>query len=246
LPGVKTWTLLLLCACLNIQVWAQPPVFAPTGAEGIDLKTFDARRRAPTFRFDQAGVTVQVPLARPEKLPRTLQRVEFRYVGVSSLGVRHQDGSSREYYCPGRLIKAHKMEEWLSGTPMVIGSYEGAEGKPAVVSLLPETLTPLPDRPFSTPTGWSLISPTQARELVLRSPTGDCFACICPAAHETVVFDGQTVAAISQAGLNLYEQADSDWRVVCCRRPDALYILVVPTQDYPVMLESLSSFWLQP
>lgn len=201
-------------------------------------------RRAPTFVFNPDGVTVQVPLAIPERLPRTLERVEFRSVGSSLLRVSHQDGSTREYYCPGRLIKAHKMQEWVSGTPMVIGIYAGAEGKPAVVSLMPETLTPLPERSLSVPTGWSLISRAQAPEVILRSPVGDSFVCICTDSPVQVLFAGQQAPALSQAGLNSYQHPGSDWRVACSRRPDAAYFLVAPAQDYPVLLESLSSFWL--
>lgn len=227
---------------LTLTAAAQPPVILPPGAEGLDLKSYDAKRRAPTFQINGTSVSVSVPLVKPETLPRTLKRGEFRYVGVSALGIRHESSQTTEYYCPGRLIKALKMEEWSNGTPVVIGAYEGAEGKPAVVSLMPETVTPY--REVSVPTGWTVVSPPAATELILRSPLGDSFACICPGRTERVLFSGQAAQPAEQDGLAVYQQSGSDWRVAVSRRATGLYMLVAPAQDYSILLESLGSYWL--
>ena len=204
--------------------WAQP-VFLPNGAEGLDLKSYDARNRAPQLKHEPGLTVLQVPLAKAEALPRKLQRAEFRSVGQTALNVK-QGEETREYFCPSRLTKALNMEEWLSGTPILMGVYAGYEGKPAVVSLMPETMNGV------APTGWTPLS-----EQVYRSPMGDSFVCLLPAGEVRVMFAGQSGQGIVEDGLIVYGQ--SEWRVAVGRQR----ALVAPVQDFPMLLESLKSFF---
>jgi hypothetical protein len=221
---------MLLLLLLAQAGWTQP-VFLPNGAEGIDEKSYDVKNRAPVVTITQGLATIQVPLLKPEQLPRTLQRAEFRSVGMTTLNVKLGE-ETRGFYCPSRLVQALKMEEWLSGTPIVIGVYGGFEGKPAVVSLMPEILD------GKAPYGWKALN-----EQTYRSPLGDSFVCILPAIQERVLFAGQPGQANIEAGLTVYQQAGSDWRVACSRRDDALRVLVSPAQDFSLLFESLSSYF---
>ena len=227
---------LILLLLLFTRAACAQPVFLPNGAEGIDEKSYDIKNRAPAVQIAQGLATIQVPLLKPEKLPRTLQRAEFRSVGMTNLNVK-QDGEAREFYCPSRLVKALKMEDWLSGSPIVIGVYGGFEGKPAVVSLMPESLS------GKSPYGWTALSKPDAPEQIYRSPVGDSFVCILPASQLRVLFGGQPGQASQEAGFTIYQQAGSEWRVACARRDDTLRVLVSPAQDFSVLWESLSSYF---
>lgn len=217
--------------------WGQP-IFLPAGAEGLDLKSYDVKNRAPGLKTDQGVATIRVPLSRPEKLPRALQRAEFRSVGPAELSVI-QDQQARKLYCPSRLINALKMDEWLSGTPIVMGVYSGYEGKPAVVSLMAESLNEK-----SLPASWMQLSKPEVPELILRSPLGDSFVCLMPMGQERVLFAGQPGQSSSEEGVTVYQSADSDWRVAVSRKGEFLRVLVAPVQDFPVLLDSLKSFFL--
>lgn len=206
-------------------------MFVPAGSEGLDLKSYDARSRAPSV----TPTELKVPLAKPDKLPRTLQRGVFLSVGATALNLKFEDGTSREFYCPTRLITALKMTEWPSGTPVVIGVYQGFEGKASVVSLMPEVLAET-----GFPAGWTRVSPPDAPP-VLRSPLGESFVCLCPDPPARVLFAGQASPPTTAGELQLYEPLSSEWRVAAFKNR----VLVAPAQDYPILLESLSNYWLR-
>ncbi len=218
---------------LPLSVLAQP-IILPRGTEGFDLSHYDVKNRAPALRQTGDLLQIQAPKIKPDPMPRTLVRGYFRYVGASNMGVRLEDATTHEYYCPGRLMTALKMTEWISDTPVVIGVYAGAEGRQGVVSAFPES-------PLDVLLGWTRISPPAAPELVMRSPVGESFVCSA-SGHlqpQVVLSTGPVAARPAADGLQLYEQASSDWKVATWYMAERTYALVCPTQDFEVMLSSL-------
>ena len=230
----------LLVALLWPLIAGAEPVILRPGAEGLDLSRYDVKNRGPRFIVSGGQLQLHTPKVQPDLMPRTLVKANFRYVGSSSLGVRLEDGTNQEYYCPGRLSSALGMTEWLTETSVCIGVYQGAEGRLAVVSAFPGTVVSLPEHGLKVPLGWSKISPAGASELVLRSPVGESFLCVVPT--EPAVFLSATAATATGDGLKVYQDESSPWRVATWHTSERTFALVCPVQDFAVMLEMFREY----
>ena len=238
------WWLALGVALLLPMGGPAQPVILPPGAEGLDLSRYDAKNRAPTFSLAGSQVQLHAPRLKPDLMSRTLVKGSFRYVGANSLGVRLEDGTSQEYYCPGRLISALNMTEWLSDTPMCVGVYRGAEGRLAVVSAFPQTLVDRPESAVKVLLGWTPISPAGAPQLVLRSPVGESFLCVVSGPLDPqVVLAGKPVLPTPRGdNLKVYRDDASPWRVATWPTPQRTFALVCPDQDFAVLLEMFRDY----